>query len=658
MAYVVRWKSLSGHTCNLMIDNGSSGEIELTAGATPFVTEMSTDDDLFTPIRTQSGYLTIMLDAVGAITQLVGSSPLNRPVTLKVDNVVRWKGFLACETFTQPFDRPPFEVEIPVVSPVSVLKGLYPSSALSDLGVRRIGGLLADMNAALDVPFSEFVFPNLTNPTTTLYYHINMANYATPNDDNTEHTMSSWYEILEDICKLFGWQCEEVGTSLVFLTADTNTTQTSGGVSYEYIKYTYAQMQSIGSGTSVTPTVIAKATNDLTVYGTDHNRDFLAGYNKVEVEGELNEVDETIWSLDINDQCTFVSGKNKSLGDNRFYYCRDYTNGGGIQVFNTLPSTAETHNIKYQNASFDQSGQETNYGGSVTNERLFKTSTEEGDTDFVPRLIVRAKDLTAKYKCAEIHTNVFFESLPVIDGGYFQIESQVSVADIANDWFGEDGAEVSHVFMALRIGNYYCNSTGSSWTTTLNVLSFWVIDGKIQVRSLDGPRSSTGIKGEIVLEIYVIENTDAQSTGNKYVAFSGLKLLFKRSWYAVGLSSERKKTNKSTETRSNGFTELWEQSCGLTVARRTNIPQCLGAVLNENKQYPSSLYNSSYPEDALADRVMGFYETSQMRYSMIVRQSKMLEPWLKWRLWPWDSGHVCVAQTIDWQSEEIKGIFY
>ena len=654
--YIVQWKSLSGKTCKLSIDNDSNSVVEFTPGAKPFVTEMDTDEDIFTPIRTQSGYVTIMLDAIGSITQMVGSSPFNRPVTLTVNNVVRWKGFLACETFTQPFDKPPFEVELPVVSPVEVLRGLYPSSALADLGVKRIGGVLAAMNAALGAPFTEFVFPNLSNPTTTLYYYINMANYATVNDDNTGHTMDSWYDILEDICKLFGWQCVEIGTSLVFLTADTNTTLTSGGTSYEYVKYTYVQMQSIGNGTSVSPTIIAKATSDLTIYGTDHNRDFLAGYQEVIVEGDMNEIEDTIWSLDITGKCTYVDGVEKVLDhDGRDYFVRDYTNGGGVEVFNNVPSNKDTHNLKFENSSYYAEGAEDYYGGSVTNERLKKV--REGDADFVSRLIVRAKDLTAIYRCAIIHTNVFYEAMPVNTDGYFYIDSGIQAADIANDWFGEDGSEVEYVFMAIKIGNYYYSESG--WSTVLSVHGCYVQDGKISDRRFHAPPTNSGIKGEIVLEIYVIENTDPQSSGNKYVAFEGLKISFKRSWKVVGLSSERKKTNKATVKRTNGFTEKWEQSCGLTLARRTNIPMSLGAVLNENKQYPSSLYSSAYPEDALADRVMSYYETSQMRYSMVVQSSgQMLEPWKHWRLWPWDSGHICLAQSIDWQNEEITGKFY
>ena len=131
MATTVTWKNDDGKTCVLTIEDGSNTTTALTPAAEPFTTSIQESDDIFTPIRSGNGYIRVVVNSVDDIAYLVGSAPLSRDVTLRVNGVIRWKGFLACETFTQPWDKGPLELELPVVSPLEVLKGVYPSSSLA-----------------------------------------------------------------------------------------------------------------------------------------------------------------------------------------------------------------------------------------------------------------------------------------------------------------------------------------------------------------------------------------------------------------------------------------------------------------------------------------------------------------------------------------------
>ena len=70
----------------------------LTAADEPFVTEEDSDEDMFCPIRTQSGYVRILADLNGAWKAVLPQTDMDRPVTLThlegSTQVVDWQGYL------------------------------------------------------------------------------------------------------------------------------------------------------------------------------------------------------------------------------------------------------------------------------------------------------------------------------------------------------------------------------------------------------------------------------------------------------------------------------------------------------------------------------------------------------------------------------------
>ena len=131
----VRWqipfKSLrSGETFTVNIHdaNYSGTPITLKGGADPFSTQEDDDDDLFTPIRTQSGYIRIVDDGFAAD----GSTPYNwkdllpltdtdRPVTLtNAGGTIVWQGFMQAQNFGGVLYGNPQEREYPVQCALTV----------------------------------------------------------------------------------------------------------------------------------------------------------------------------------------------------------------------------------------------------------------------------------------------------------------------------------------------------------------------------------------------------------------------------------------------------------------------------------------------------------------------------------------------------------
>ena len=81
----------------------------------------------------------------------------------------------------------------------------------ADLGYINFAQFLCNLNTALGNIYTYIYFPNISNPATTLKYKFRMSNYATANENNTTYEIATYYDILEDICKLFGWQAIEMG---------------------------------------------------------------------------------------------------------------------------------------------------------------------------------------------------------------------------------------------------------------------------------------------------------------------------------------------------------------------------------------------------------------------------------------------------------------
>ena len=92
----IRWKitfmSLLGTSYEADIyDSSYTGTAtELTGGAQPFVTREIDDEDLYIPIRTQSGYLRFIVENASIVSQIQPVKATDRPVILKSGNNVVW----------------------------------------------------------------------------------------------------------------------------------------------------------------------------------------------------------------------------------------------------------------------------------------------------------------------------------------------------------------------------------------------------------------------------------------------------------------------------------------------------------------------------------------------------------------------------------------
>ena len=126
--YTVQFKSLrAGTVYTVNVGGGTGTAIALKGGSQPFTTQEDTDEDIFTPIRTQSGYLRIVDDGKDANgnaleanwwKDLIPATDTSRPVTLSHSEggqtIVDWQGFMQAQTFSGSLYGDPQEREFPV----------------------------------------------------------------------------------------------------------------------------------------------------------------------------------------------------------------------------------------------------------------------------------------------------------------------------------------------------------------------------------------------------------------------------------------------------------------------------------------------------------------------------------------------------------------
>ena len=109
---------------------------------------------------------------------------------------------------------------------------------------------------------------------------------------------------------------------------------------------------------------------------------------------------------------------------------------------------------------------------------------------------------------------------------------------------------------------------------------------------------------------------------------------------------------------NNGFTESWDQECGLTLAREA-VPDSYGVVLDASKAQPANLYDGKYPEDAMALRAKNYFTRARLRIRALVHSvNKMLSPMVPYTFQSGGKPYICIEQTHDWRTDEVRASFY
>lgn len=290
----------SGTVYTLTIGGAGGATIPLKGGAQPFSTQEDDDEDMFTPIRTQSGYIRIFDDGKDANgnawdwKELLPETDIDRPVTLThVDNgqtVVDWIGFMQAQNFGGTLYGNPQEREFPVQCVLSVTEGADINYAQTE--IKNFAYLLKQIVDS--IPQSQrpqsFVIQGGASAQTWLLTRIDWQNFTAIDNDNSQTARFSLYRCLEDMCRFWGWTARTCGETLYLTCA-------ADGDSQSWLTLNYQQLTTmaggIASGTTGGTSIPLTLAGD--EFASVNNYDYVQrGFNKAEVTVDPNTADSYI----------------------------------------------------------------------------------------------------------------------------------------------------------------------------------------------------------------------------------------------------------------------------------------------------------------------------------------------------------------------------
>ena len=294
----IQFKSLragTDYTVNIYDGNYSGNPIPLKGGAEPFVTQEDDDEDMFLPVRTQSGYIRIVDDGKDANgntfnwKDLLPSTDVDRPVTLTAaTGTVLWHGFMQAQNFTGVLYGNPQEREFPVQCPLTVLSANDISA--NEREMKTFGYVIAQAFSSIPtLTFDNFIFQGGADAREWLLKLVDWQNYVTSEDDETVQARFDYGLVLEDICKYWGWSCRVYRQSVIFSRVDDNDVEPNALV------LTLAELGSLTSNSGTVETFLSAASLPTDVFvSTDNDETLVRGYRKATVHANAGEGDTDI----------------------------------------------------------------------------------------------------------------------------------------------------------------------------------------------------------------------------------------------------------------------------------------------------------------------------------------------------------------------------
>lgn len=445
MSRKITFKSLRrGTVYVLTIADGSNTVVNLTPSATPFETDVDSSDEFFSPVRAQSGNIEIVGE-ISDVEPLLSSDPASRLVTLEgtegSTTTLRWKGYLQTATFSQTWDKGPLPISIPVVSHLGIIE----SYNFQRVDYVRFAEFFKAMNEVTGTAFyTSFVFPAITDIATILKYNFSGQAFAKWDDKTNTYEYGNYNEVLEEICKLFGWVAIEVADQLCLVAPDS----TDG-----YVQFTAAQIATLASNGTATGTTVSQSTITEAIDGADHTIDYLPGMKSVKVTGTPGNSFGQLFNFDVNNmeiRSTEDHNRPKSSGSSDYlhYFTKNYGDSPEVDV-------TFSGNIRYDNFYYDD---DTLRSGSccVTDRQMQTDSTStpnpvEKDTNWINHIICKPATNAGQNNIFSINPCKEHYASGLMNDMYIAIKFSMKRSDTyKNDW---DAVDHGKIGMTVMIGD-------------------------------------------------------------------------------------------------------------------------------------------------------------------------------------------------------------
>ena len=327
MARNVRWQvpfmSLDNKAYRVDIyQENFDGTVEVLKGAiTPFYTQEDDDEDVFLPIRTSSGYLTVIVENQSLVDEIIAHDEHDRYVELKDvtdanNEVCVWNGFLAPDQYSGTWDRPPYELQLPLLSPLEAAKSIRYNALERQTSVGELLyylftsfitwhpeyvyiAVLDEAESSVGVPFLKAVLTDYIFQAETENNDLEPI-AGNPPLPPLKGSCSTVYDVLQALCKAFGYIIYETPEALYFSAPD--------------ITNSYRKVEWLDIFSGIDYEVETLADHQFpTIAGNDHSRTLLPGKSLVRVFCQLEQLDE-LMELDLKKAEIEYSGDNPGGG--------------------------------------------------------------------------------------------------------------------------------------------------------------------------------------------------------------------------------------------------------------------------------------------------------------------------------------------------------
>lgn len=645
--YSITFRSLRGGTMYVVsIEGGTGDPVPLKGGLSPFVTEEDNSEDAFEAVRTSSGYIRIVNDGKDANgnafdwRDLIPATDLSRPVTLRNgQGTTLWVGFMQAQNFGNVLYGDPQELEFPIQCCIAALNSQQVTTnptQLHNFAYLLYNFFITQFASIPSHGFANFVIQGGNDARAWLLQRIDWQNFLRENEENDLESAYSKGQVLEEMCKYWGWTLRTKGNTVYLTMMDDSQEQT-------LLTLTAAQLQTLAGGVSAgTVTSVGSAIalgGD--IYASIDNDDYQnRGPNKASVNASCNE-HETVM------QC-FPS------------YIRNQLEENGTWTWHTNQNNKIGWFETQQFGSFESAlvyGEGQNSYGAFSRRQVF--TSEESDSAAECDMILINHTYTGL-----VYATLRTKKPMSFAGGSLKLSGTVYFDDYICDW--DEGTRLK---MRLGIGPdrnharwWYMNDVSNQDPSNFRLDAGWTAQGTVAQFNAPvtaGLIHSTGCKDSIGEVINIKASYDYIPTasqnmfGYMYIDILGLesdegtyrqtfqiadfKVEFMREVIELPTTTgqvrprvkhpERKGTRKYTATNSNSAQDEWNRD---TIWASDNLMKWgFGLVLAPDTCSPRGKqpYNNNavvqYPEQHLVNRVTSYWSSSKRRLKVQLRTNEL-----------------------------------
>lgn len=263
---------------------------ELTpAGDSPFTVDIEDEEFLYTPTR----FSTATIRVVGSdyLQNLFSTGYQMYRVTLKVDGLVTWCGFIKPELYTQDYTLKTFNLQLECMSAMSTLEFIDYKQVGESRTFVSFWDLIKKCITSASAQYNAVYFPHVYAKDTESYAEgTNVLEKMTVSEQNffdEDDKAMTLKEVLEEICKFLNWTCVDWKGELYFIDID------HIGI---YDKYNKELTSKIGE---LTPNEVV--VQNVGFAGNGHSLDIIPGFNKATLKCSNYPIGEIFSTEDFED---------------------------------------------------------------------------------------------------------------------------------------------------------------------------------------------------------------------------------------------------------------------------------------------------------------------------------------------------------------------